>query len=157
MKNVLRRVIELLNLLSENDNLSTENIKDNISDYRDLNQQALDGIIDPVIGREDELIEITEVLARRKKNNCVIVGEPGVGKTAIAEGLAKRIVDGEVPPLLRSKVVYSLSIGDLLAGTRYRGDFEERLKMVLEVLADNPNTILFIDIEVSSQNLFISL
>jgi|TARA_B110000908_G_scaffold57540_1_gene70156 ATP-dependent Clp protease ATP-binding subunit ClpA len=110
-----------------------------------LNKEAKANRIDPLIGREEEVDDLVHVLARRKKNNCVIVGEPGVGKTAIAEGLAKRIVDGEVPPLLRSKVVYSLSIADLLAGTRYRGDFEERLKLVLEVLEDNADTILFID------------
>ena len=110
-----------------------------------LNKEATNNRIDPLIGREQEVDDLVHILARRKKNNCVLVGEPGTGKTAIAEGLAKRIVDGDVPPLLRSKVVYSLSIGDLLAGTRYRGDFEERLKMVLEVLEDNPDTILFID------------
>lgn len=110
-----------------------------------LNKEAMKNRIDPLIGREKEVDDLVHILARRKKNNCVIVGEPGVGKTAIAEGLAKRIVDGEVPPLLRSKIVYSLSIPDLLAGTRYRGDFEERLKMVLEVLEDNPDSILFID------------
>jgi ATP-dependent Clp protease ATP-binding subunit ClpA len=117
-----------------------------IEEYtKNLNKEAKRNRIDPLIGRESEVNELVHILARRKKNNCVIVGEPGVGKTAIAEGLAKRIVDGEVPPLLRDRVVYSLSIGDLLAGTRYRGDFEERLKVVLQALEDNPNSILFID------------
>ena len=110
-----------------------------------LNTEAKENKIDPLIGRVQEVDDLVHILARRKKNNVCIVGEPGVGKTAIAEGLAKRIVDAEVPPMLRNKVVYSLSVGDLLAGTKYRGDFEERLKMVLEVLSDNPNTILFID------------
>jgi ATP-dependent Clp protease ATP-binding subunit ClpA len=112
---------------------------------KNLNKEAKRNRIDPLIGRETEVNELVHILARRKKNNCVIVGEPGVGKTAIAEGLAKRIVDGEVPPLLLDRVVYSLSIGDLLAGTRYRGDFEERLKLVLQALEDDPNSILFID------------
>jgi ATP-dependent Clp protease ATP-binding subunit ClpA len=112
---------------------------------KNLNKEAAKNLIDPLIGREQEVDDLVHILARRKKNNCVIVGEPGVGKTAIAEGLAKRIVDGEVPALLRSKVVYSLNIGDLLAGTRYRGDFEERLKLVLAALEENPNSILFID------------
>jgi len=110
-----------------------------------LNVEAQKDKIDPLIGREQEVDDLVHILARRKKNNVCIVGEPGVGKTAIAEGLAKRIVDEQVPPMLRNKVVYSLAVGDLLAGTKYRGDFEERLKLVLDVLADNPNTILFID------------
>ena len=117
-----------------------------IEEYtKNLNQEALKNRIDPLIGREQEVDDLVHVLARRKKNNCVIVGEPGVGKTAIAEGLAKRIVDEQVPPILRDKIVYSLSVGDLLAGTRYRGDLEERLKIVLQTLEDNPNSILFID------------
>jgi len=112
---------------------------------KNLNKEAIAGRIDPLIGRETEVSNLVHILARRKKNNCIIVGEPGTGKTAIAEGLAKRIVDGEVPPLLQNKTVYSLSIGDLIAGTRYRGDFEERLKLVLKTLEDNPDSILFID------------
>ena len=110
-----------------------------------LNQQALDGIIDPVIGREDELIEITEVLARRKKNNVIVVGEPGVGKTAIAEGLALMISEGQVPEILKNKTVYSLDVTSLVAGTKYRGEFEERAKAVFDQLSRKDNVILFID------------
>mgnify|MGYP001403716975 FL=1 len=111
----------------------------------DLNQQALDGIIDPVIGREDELIEITECLARRKKNNVIVVGEPGVGKTAIAEGLALMIAEGKVPEILKDKIVYSLDVTSLVAGTKYRGEFEERAKAVFDQLSSRENIILFID------------
>ena len=111
----------------------------------DLNQQALDGVIDPVIGREDELIELTEVLARRKKNNAIIVGEPGVGKTAIAEGLALMIGEGHVPEILKDKTVYSLDVTSLVAGTKYRGEFEERAKAVFDQLSSKDNVILFID------------
>jgi len=111
----------------------------------DLNQQALDGLIDPVIGREDELIDITECLARRKKNNVIVVGEPGVGKTAIAEGLALMIAEGKVPEILKDKTVYSLDVTSLVAGTKYRGEFEERAKAVFDQLSSKDNVILFID------------
>ena len=110
-----------------------------------LNEEAKKSRIDPLIGRTDEVSDLIHVLARRKKNNCVLVGEPGTGKTAIAEGLAKKIVEGDVPDLLRSKVVYSMDIGSLLAGTKYRGDFEERLKGVLNSMEEDPDAILFID------------
>ncbi|MCS6945412.1 MAG: ATP-dependent Clp protease ATP-binding subunit ClpA [Sutterellaceae bacterium] len=110
-----------------------------------LNQLARDGKIDPLIGRETELERVIQVLCRRRKNNPLLVGEAGVGKTAIAEGLAWRIVKGEVPEVLERAVVYSLDMGALLAGTKYRGDFEQRLKAVLKQLKSNPNAILFID------------
>ena len=110
-----------------------------------LNAQAKAGKIDPMIGRAAELERLVQVLCRRRKNNPLLVGEAGVGKTAIAEGLAKRIVDGEVPDILNNCVVYSLDMGALLAGTKYRGDFEARLKAVLKQLAEKANGILFID------------
>src|SRR6202790_5512279 len=110
-----------------------------------LNKKARDGKIDPVIGRNSEINRAIQVLCRRQKNNPLFVGEAGVGKTAIAEGLAKRIVDSEVPEVLAAATVFSLDMGTLLAGNRYRGDFEERLKQVLKELEAHPNAILFID------------
>lgn len=110
-----------------------------------LNQMAIDGKIDPLIGRDNEVERVIQILCRRRKNNPLLVGEAGVGKTAIAEGLAKRVVDGQVPDILAKAQVYSLDMGSLLAGTKYRGDFEQRLKAVLKQLMDNPNAILFID------------
>ncbi len=110
-----------------------------------LNAQAVSGKIDPLIGRERELERVVQTLCRRRKNNPLLVGEAGVGKTAIAEGLARRIVEGEVPEILAKCTVYALDMGALLAGTKYRGDFEQRLKAVLKQLLDNPHAILFID------------
>lgn len=110
-----------------------------------LNAQALAGRIDPLIGRDRELERVIQTLCRRRKNNPLLVGEAGVGKTAIAEGLARRIVEGEVPEILAGATVYALDMGALLAGTKYRGDFEQRLKAVLKQLAGNPKAILFID------------
>jgi len=112
---------------------------------QNLNQQALLGKIDPLIGREKEVERVIQTLFRRRKNNPLLVGEAGVGKTAIAEGLARRIVEGRVPEILADAQVYALDMGALLAGTKYRGDFEQRLKAVLKQLADHPNAILFID------------
>lgn len=110
-----------------------------------LNALALAGKIDPLIGRERELERVVQTLCRRRKNNPLLVGEAGVGKTAIAEGLARRVVEGEVPEILAKCQVYALDMGALLAGTKYRGDFEQRLKAVLKQLLDNPHAILFID------------
>src|SRR5476651_275512 len=111
----------------------------------DLNQKARDGRVDPLIGREHEVERTIQVLCRRSKNNPLYVGEPGVGKTAIAEGLARKIIEGNVPEVLLPAVIYSLDMGALLAGTRYRGDFEERLKAVVNELEKLPDAILFID------------
>lgn len=110
-----------------------------------LNQKATDGKIDPLIGRDAEIDRTIQILCRRTKNNPLYVGDPGVGKTAIAEGLARRIVNGEVPEVLIDNIIYSLDMGTLLAGTRYRGDFEERIKAVLVELEEMPHSILFID------------
>ncbi|MEQ1804952.1 MAG: ATP-dependent Clp protease ATP-binding subunit ClpA [Burkholderiaceae bacterium] len=112
---------------------------------QNLNQLARDGKIDPLIGREFEVERVIQILCRRRKNNPLLVGEAGVGKTAIAEGLAWRITQDDVPEVLAKSVVYSLDMGALLAGTKYRGDFEQRLKGVLKQLKDQPNAILFID------------
>jgi ATP-dependent Clp protease ATP-binding subunit ClpA len=110
-----------------------------------LNKKAASGKVDPLIGREQEVERTIQILCRRSKNNPLYVGDPGVGKTAIAEGLARRIVHGEVPDVLRNAVIYALDMGALLAGTRYRGDFEERLKAVLNEIEHMPGSVLFID------------
>ena len=110
-----------------------------------LNVLALQGKIDPLIGRDKELERVIQTLCRRRKNNPLLVGEAGVGKTAIAEGLARRIVEGDIPEILAKANVYALDMGSLLAGTKYRGDFEQRLKGVLKALQENPNAILFVD------------
>ncbi|HOB95374.1 MAG TPA: ATP-dependent Clp protease ATP-binding subunit ClpA, partial [Aquabacterium sp.] len=112
---------------------------------QNLNQHAKDGKIDPLIGRDHEVERVIQILCRRRKNNPLLVGEAGVGKTAIAEGLAWRITQGDVPEVLAASTVYSLDMGALLAGTKYRGDFEQRLKGVLKQLKDQPNAVLFID------------
>ena len=112
---------------------------------QNLNKMAAEGKIDPLIGRESEVERVIQTLCRRRKNNPLLVGEAGVGKTAIAEGLAWRVTQSDVPEILQNAVVYSLDMGALLAGTKYRGDFEQRLKAVLKQLKDNPSAILFID------------
>ncbi|PRY92616.1 ATP-dependent Clp protease ATP-binding subunit ClpA [Hasllibacter halocynthiae] len=111
----------------------------------DLNAKATKGDVDPLIGRDHEVERCVQILVRRRKNNPLLVGDPGVGKTAIAEGLARKIVQGEVPEILAGATIYSLDMGALLAGTRYRGDFEERLKAVVSELEDHPDAVLFID------------
>ena len=110
-----------------------------------LNEKARQGKIDPLIGRDSELRRTIQVLCRRSKNNPLYVGDAGVGKTAIAEGLARKIIEGDVPEVLKEAVIYALDMGSLLAGTRYRGDFEERLKSVMKELEKMPNAVLFID------------
>ena len=111
----------------------------------DLNEKAREGGVDPLIGREHEVERCIQVLCRRRKNNPLLVGDPGVGKTAIAEGLARKIVEHQVPEVLAEATIYSLDMGALLAGTRYRGDFEERVKQVVKALEARPNAVLFID------------
>ncbi|MFP4237772.1 ATP-dependent Clp protease ATP-binding subunit ClpA [Rhodosalinus sp.] len=111
----------------------------------DLNAKARSGDVDPLIGRDTEVERCIQVLCRRRKNNPLLVGDPGVGKTAIAEGLARKIVKGETPEVLKNTTIYALDMGALLAGTRYRGDFEERLKAVVNELEEHPDAVLFID------------
>ncbi|MDQ5767732.1 ATP-dependent Clp protease ATP-binding subunit ClpA [Thiothrix subterranea] len=130
---------------SENDAEANDNGKPLEKYASNLNEMALEGKIDPLIGRDLEIERTIQVLCRRRKNNPLLVGEAGVGKTAIAEGLAKRIVDGEVPEILADAVIYSLDMGSLLAGTKYRGDFEKRLKAVLKQIKNEPHAVLFID------------
>ncbi|MDA8158979.1 MAG: AAA family ATPase, partial [Deltaproteobacteria bacterium] len=111
-----------------------------------LTQLAKSGKIDPVIGRDSEIRRLMEVLSRRTKNNPVLIGDPGVGKTAIVEGLAKRVADGDVPEILKNKTVLSLDLGALIAGAKYRGEFEDRLKAVVkEIKSSEGKIIIFID------------
>ena len=131
---------------SQQQSRASDNQKSPLELYTtNLNEAAENNRIDPLIGRDKELERVVQVLCRRRKNNPLLVGEAGVGKTAIAEGLAARIVSGDVPDLLKNAVVYSLDMGALLAGTKYRGDFEQRLKTVLSALAEQEFTVLFID------------
>ena len=120
---------------------------ENLSKYAiNLNERASAGKLDPVIGRDEEISRVLQILSRRTKNNPILIGEPGVGKTAIAEGLAHRIVRGDVPENLKSKQLYSLDMGALIAGAKYQGEFEERLKGVIgEVVRSEGEIILFID------------
>ncbi len=126
--------------------INSNNDLGELSDFAtDLNESAKQGKIDPVIGRDTEIQRVIQILSRRTKNNPVLIGEPGVGKTAIAEGLAQRIVTGNVPEILRNKRIISLSIGSLLAGAKYRGEFEERLKKAIDEVQQHDDMIIFID------------
>jgi ATP-dependent Clp protease ATP-binding subunit ClpA len=139
--------LDILEIISHSDmNQNSEDKESNLNKYTiNLIQKAKEGKIDPVIGRDNEIQRVTQILCRRKKNNPILVGEPGVGKTAIAEGLALRIAADEVPDIIKDSQLYALDLGALLAGTKYRGDFEKRLKGVMDELKREPKAILFID------------
>ncbi|MDD2791092.1 MAG: ATP-dependent Clp protease ATP-binding subunit ClpA [Sulfurimonas sp.] len=141
--------LDILELISHTDTKRSDNDSDSDSYLEkysiNLLQKAKEGKIDPVIGRADEIQRVTQILCRRKKNNPILVGEAGVGKTAIAEGLALNIASGNVPEILKKSELYALDLSAMLAGTKYRGDFEKRLKGLMDELISNPNAILFID------------
>ncbi len=139
--------LDILEIISHTDIQKTTNEKESNLDKYAINllQKAREGKIDPVIGRDKEIKRVTQILCRRKKNNPILVGEPGVGKTAIAEGLALQIVAKNVPEIIQDSELYALDLGALLAGTKYRGDFEKRLKGVMDEIKLIPNAILFID------------
>ena len=143
----LNNTIQELRKGSKVTSQSAEDTYNSLNKYaKNLNQLANDGKLDPVIGRDEEIRRILQILSRRTKNNPILIGEPGTGKTAIAEGLAHRIVKGDVPENLQNKVVYSLDMGALIAGAKYKGEFEERLKSVIkEVIASDGEVVLFID------------
>ena len=149
--NYIAHGISKVSEASDNDaqvNDSTSDVKSNkgLETYTiNLNKLVAQGKIDPLIGRNNEVERLVQILCRRRKNNPLLVGEAGVGKTAIAEGLAKKIVEKDIPEILKDKTIYSLDLGALIAGTKYRGDFEQRLKDVLKLLAEQNNSILFID------------
>ena len=146
-ENELRQAIEELRKGNKVTSQSAEDTYDALGKYAiNLNERARSGKLDPVIGRDDEIRRVLQILSRRTKNNPILIGEPGVGKTAIAEGLAHRIVRGDVPENLKSKQIFSLDMGALVAGAKYKGEFEERLKAVVgEVTKSDGEIILFID------------
>ncbi|MFT5878195.1 MAG: ATP-dependent Clp protease ATP-binding subunit ClpB, partial [Dokdonia sp.] len=136
--------------LRQGEKVTSQNAEDNYQSLTkfaiNLNQAAKDGKLDPVIGRDEEIRRVLQILSRRTKNNPILIGEPGVGKTAIAEGIAHRIIDGDVPENLKTKIIYSLDMGALIAGAKFKGEFEERLKAVVkEVTSANGEIVLFID------------
>ncbi|UCG27316.1 MAG: AAA family ATPase, partial [Bacteroidales bacterium] len=143
----LKQAIKELRKGSKVESQTAENSYNSLTRFAiDLNDQARSGKLDPVIGRDDEIRRILQILSRRTKNNPILIGEPGVGKTAIAEGLAQRIVKGDVPDNLKSQQIFSLDMGALIAGAKYKGEFEERLKgVVKEVVSSNGDIVLFID------------
>ncbi len=143
----LKQAIEELRKGSKVNSQTAEDTYNSLERYAiNLNERARTGKLDPVIGRDDEIRRILQILSRRTKNNPILIGEPGVGKTAIAEGLAHRIINGDVPENLKSKQIYSLDMGALIAGAKYKGEFEERLKgVVKDVLASDGEIVLFID------------
>ncbi len=145
-----KELIEVIKNLRKGEKVNSTNHEDNfnaLNKYaRNLNSLAKDGKLDPVIGRDDEIRRVLQILTRRTKNNPILIGEPGVGKTAIAEGISHRIITGDVPENLKSKIIYSLDMGALIAGAKYKGEFEERLKSVIkEVVSEDGEIVLFID------------
>ena len=145
-----KELIEVIKNLRKGEKVNSTNHEDNfnaLNKYaRNLNSLAKDGKLDPVIGRDDEIRRVLQILTRRTKNNPILIGEPGVGKTAIAEGISHRIITGDVPENLKSKIIYSLDMGALIAGAKFKGEFEERLKSVIkEVVSEDGEIVLFID------------
>jgi ATP-dependent Clp protease ATP-binding subunit ClpB len=145
-----KELIEVIKNLRKGEKVNSTNHEDNfnaLNKYaRNLNSLAKDGKLDPVIGRDDEIRRVLQILTRRTKNNPILIGEPGVGKTAIAEGISHRIITGDVPENLKSKIIFSLDMGALIAGAKYKGEFEERLKSVIkEVVSEDGEIVLFID------------
>ena len=137
---------DIVQLLNEKANVGKSKETPLLSEFsRDLTEAAARGALDPLVGREEELARIIQVLCRRTRNNPVLIGEPGVGKTALVEGLANKIVQGDVPVYLAEKRILALDISLIVAGTKYRGQFEERLKTIMRELTESHNIIIFID------------
>ena len=145
-KEDIKKQLRNLSSRAQIEGQKSSDFSENISKFcTNLNQMAENGKIDPVIGREEEINRIIQILMRRKKNNPILIGEPGVGKTAIAEGLAAKIVSGDVPAIMRGKTIMALDLASMIAGTKYRGDFEERLKKLFEEASERDDVVLFID------------